>query len=366
MKRAGKRIIGAIVFWAIVLSLIIIIGPFFRPWDSENDSWHYYYAEEKDSVSVLVIGSSAIYRYWIPPQAYEEQGFTSFMIAQGSQPIEAVPYIMEEAVKTQDPDVIVVETRQAIADRAKMNRGTYNQEKVTYAFSRVASGMRPSLVRAQMIDDVLVEDDGNKKLEWIFPLLKYHDNVLKFSPSQVKERLTLGKQPLKGADQIAQVVPYTQPTGFDDKAYALDEQDKKNIDLIAEKAKELNKELVFVATPYVTTSYRYSLQLDMDAYMEEKGYTYVDLQERYEELGLNFETDFYNTNHVNIAGAKKVTSYLAEFLSDHYELRKALPEDRKREWDQVLAEWKEEEKALLTEWEENCKIVEEEAMSSVK
>lgn len=359
MKRAVKKILSAIIFCTILSILIMFTGSYLGPWDTSSDCWRYFYKEEKNSIDVLVLGSSAIYRYWIPPKAYEEQGFTSYMIAQAHQPIEAVPYIMEEALKTQDPDVIVVETRQDFINRADMNSGKYNQDQVTYYFSFVASSMRPSLTRTQMINHVLVEDESNTKLEWNIPLLKYHDNILKMNPQQLRQRLLLNKHPLKGTRAVEKVVCVDRADVTDASQYSLEEQDKKNIDLIVEKAKELGKEVVFVSTPYMTSEYRYPLQIQLDAYMAEKGYHYVNMQAMHEELGVNTQTDFFNRTHMNISGASKITSYLADYLVQNFSIRTDLSDSAKQEWDQALSNWKTEEKDLLEKWAVNCKKAEE-------
>lgn len=361
MKLVIKRILSAIVFWAIVIGLVIGIGPFFRPSDITDHIWSYFYREDKDSVDALFIGSSAMYRYWIPPQAYEEQGFQSFLLAQAAQPIETVPYIMEEAVKTQSPKVIVVETRQFITERGVILGNKVDQAKNTYDLSRVVSGMRHSLLRVRMVNDLLVEDESNKKFEWNIPLLKYHDTIFKLSPSKLKERLLPGEQPLKGAIQTARIDPMTVPQGRDVNAYQLEDKDKEMIDLVVQKANELNVEVLFVATPYIPNKYLSALQYQMDLYMEEKGYAYLNLSQSYEELGINPETDFYNTRHTNVVGAKKVTSCIAAYLAQHYDMQGDMTDAQKKEWDKALLDWKEEEKVLMEKWEENCKELQEES-----
>ena len=46
-------------------------------------------------------------------------------------------------------------------------------------------------------------------------------------------------------------------------------------------------------------------------------------------MQLNFDTDFYNENHVNIFGADKYTDFLIAYLKEHYNL----PDRRKdKEW----------------------------------
>ena len=50
-------------------------GELARPQDFDSDVWTNYYAEEDNTINTVLIGSSSMYRYWIPTQAYEEQGY---------------------------------------------------------------------------------------------------------------------------------------------------------------------------------------------------------------------------------------------------------------------------------------------------
>ena len=102
----------------------------------------------KDTVNALMIGSSAIFRYWNPPQAYEEQDFTSAMLASSIQDLNMAPYIMEEAVKSQNVDVFVIEVRTMIA---RNTNDDHSQEERDYWFELLISGMNPSITRLQAI-----------------------------------------------------------------------------------------------------------------------------------------------------------------------------------------------------------------------
>lgn len=60
----------------------------------------------------------------------------------------------------------------------------------------------------------------------------------------------------------------------------------------------------------------------MQQYADEKGIAYLDLNEKVEELGLNWAEDTQDKgDHLNVYGAEKVTSYLGNYLEDNYELK---------------------------------------------
>lgn len=350
-----KRVIAIAVFFCMLLWIVGELGVLVRPFDEDFDKWHYFYAEDKDTLNVAAIGSSSIYRYWIPTRAYEKYGFTSFMIAQSGQDIHTVPYIMEEAVKSQKVDLFIVETRQLVTYRTSEYKEKTDKEKQQYLFSTISAGMKPSFVRMRMIHDILQKDAGNPEIEWQIPLLKYHDNLLNGTWTEWKKRLTSGRDIYKSATQISKVEKQSETKIEPDGTLVLLEEDHQIIDEIVRTAEKLNTKILFIATPYIATKYRYPLQLQLDAYMEKKGYPYLNLNAEKKEIGLDLSTDFYNLYHTNIAGANKVTDYLAEYLSTHYRFENKLNSTQKKDWDASVVAWKEKEAELLAQWEENCK-----------
>lgn len=171
-----KKVISILLFFVILLYSISKVGQFARPDESDAEAWAEYYAEEKDTVNALMIGSSAIFRYWNPPQAYEEQDFTSAMLASSIQDLNMAPYIMEEAVKSQNVDVFVIEVRTMIA---RNTNDDHSQEERDYWFELLISGMNPSITRLQAIQSI---HGGSfvKKAEMMFQILKYHNNLMEF------------------------------------------------------------------------------------------------------------------------------------------------------------------------------------------
>ena len=177
-KKVLKTVAGILIFLFLLTTIINLLGPLFRPKGQDFDGWQYFYAEDKNSLNAVMIGSSAIYRFYVPAQAYEEQGFTSCMISQSCQNIKAVPYIMEEAIKTQKVDLFVVETRQVVVDLVQdPKKAKEREEKENYYLSIVTSGMKQSLTRAKLIHELLIPDEENNELEWQGPLLKNHEKI---------------------------------------------------------------------------------------------------------------------------------------------------------------------------------------------
>lgn len=344
-----KKIISVIIFFVILVYLVSKTGQFARPDDSDTDMWATYYAEDKNTIDVIMIGSSALYRYWIAPQAYEEQGFTSTVIGSASQDICQIPYIMEEAVKSQDADLIVVELRNIVA---RDQYDAISPEEQKYRFEVVTSGMNPSITRLKMIND-LYDEDLISKMEMMFSVLKYHNNLMEYDRDYLIERLKNEPVSDKYVNVRADVKAKKKLVYESDDDTILSEKSKTYIDAIEDKAKELDKKVLLIFTPYKPRKDQIVEQKQIGEYCKKQGYDYLDMNLYVDDIGLDFSTDLYNGKHTNVAGSQKVTTYLAEYMKQQYGLSADLDKKQKAEWQHACELWHEERTTLMQKWEDN-------------
>ena len=322
-------------------------GELARPQDFDSDVWTNYYAEEDNTINTVLIGSSSMYRYWIPTQAYEEQGYTSMLIGTAAQDIRLAPYLMEEAAKTQDLDLFVVEVRSIIirGDVTKIKDEHYN-----YRMEVMTAGMKPSMTKFEMIQKYY-RGTETEKLELMFPIIKYHDNLLQFDREFLIDRMDQGTDEFKTGRQRAKITPIKTPVFNEDGEQYLSDETLGYIDDIETKADELGVKVLLLATPYYPSKKQASKQIQLDEYIEAHGYDYLNMNDYLEDVDFDYSTDFYNSKHVNIAGAKKATSFIAAYLKDNYGLQSQLTDGQKQSWTDACSAWEMEEKDLLSQWE---------------
>ena len=95
---------------------------------------------------------------------------------------------------------------------------------------------------------------------------------------------------------------------------------KSYVKRIAKFAKENNIELVLLRTPDTTWSVKKYNYVNNIA--KEAGVKYLDmnLKSVRDKMGLDFSEDGADSIHMNINGAKKVTSYIGDYLNKNYKL----------------------------------------------
>ena len=94
--------------------------------------------------------------------------------------------------------------------------------------------------------------------------------------------------------------------------------------LILELSKEEGIPILLVNAPYILNEddkkiYN-SLEKILQEYDDSYQITYIDFNQMYDELGIDFSTDFADYDHLNETGVKKWNPYLATFIKENYNL----------------------------------------------
>ena len=72
--------------------------------------------------------------------------------------------------------------------------------------------------------------------------------------------------------------------------------------------------------------------------IEEAGFPYLDGNQHVKEIGLDYGTDFYNDKHTNVAGAEKFTTWLGDYIAEHYDISSEHSKKIVQSWDQASEE----------------------------
>ncbi len=89
------------------------------------------------------------------------------------------------------------------------------------------------------------------------------------------------------------------------------------MDYIVSLCKENDIEILFYIAPY-QGEYQYGSA--MKNYATDKGYKYLDLFEKVDEMGIDSSGDFSDEGHLNRTGAEKLAMYVGDFIIKNYEL----------------------------------------------
>ena len=341
-KESIKRIIGCIIFLWLAFQLFSNITYLFR--NVGGDRNRILGIKNETDIDMIYIGGSAAFVYWQPMRAWKDCGFTSYSLATNTIQAENIKTYMKWAEKYQDPQMYV------IGVRAFQYYSDYSTE-LSEAGLRNGTDCMDITFRARY--DTLnnyfenrVIDENTDKVSFYLDIAKYHTNTKNLALSEAWGYLNKEVVcPNKGWEWIKSYEYVDKPSDFYTQSRAeLPENDIKILEDLVRYCKELNKNVLFVVCPYAITQEDKSKYNSIQDLIEENGFKFLDTNEYYDEMGIDFSTDFYNEAHVNLFGASKYTQFLEGFICQNYEMPDHRNEEKYVSWNEEAALFFEEEK----------------------
>jgi len=291
-----------------------------------------FYLEDRNSLDVLFMGASEVYSGFSSALAYKQQGFTSYPYAFTGNPDTLWKNELKEALRYQKPKLVVVEVNGALYDPEDL----YDDSKLR----QFTDSMPLSENKIETVNRFATED----KLSYYLTILKYHSrwNEVFTSLSWMTDRLFMkarGYSLLRGS--------FTR-TGYDSRGKVEDVANIKGVQPLSNDAryylldflqycKDNKVNVLFVRFPHLISDQRaemmYRRSKTVKSIVSEYGYSFLDMEPLRKNIGLK-KNDYYNNDHLNIKGQRKLTTYLAAYIARHYDVSgDDLTPKQKAEWD---------------------------------
>ena len=343
-KKTGVRVAAVLLMIAALLFSVWFMQKFMCiPFSDDEIRIINFHKEPKDSIDVLLIGSSATYSDFASAYAYERFGYTSFPYAIGGATSTMWEPALRDALCSQKPKLVVVDVFGGGYD-PDMIDSRNNQLSIVMSHTPFS---KEKIETAEKFGDIV---DNSSAAGFLFPFIKYHNNV----PNCIKDlpdRLRLeaaGPSPLKGVSTMtrARELADVDPSSFTDEAMPLDEKSEAIIRDFIAYCKSKDVRVIFVKYPSVLTENDPDeLEVNMRAnrilqIAAEEGCGTLNMQKHFHDIGLDEVKDFYNHGHTNTRGQKKVTDYLGKYIQDTAGIGPSdLSGSEKAEWDEAAAYW---------------------------
>ncbi len=308
-KIAIKIIASLFVIIIVLAALQRLVMPKYMSDTVEGALIAEYYDEVMDH-DVIFIGDCEVYENFTPAVLWEEYGINSYIRGSAQQLIWQSYYLLEETLTYETPEVVVFNVLSMKYDTPQ--REAYNRMTL--------DGMRWSSSKWNSILASMTEDES--MLDYIFPILRYHSRWSDLSLEDFKYYFTKDKVSYNGyylrVDALAaENVPTDRPLAdytFGDNAYYY-------LDKMVELCEEKGVTLVLIKAPSLYPTWYDEWEEQIEEYAAAHGLAYYNFLEVIDEIGLDFTTDTYDAGlHLNLYGAKKLTSYFGEILSTEFGL----------------------------------------------
>lgn len=272
--------------------------------------WQRFYQTENGRIDVMIFGNSHAHCTIDHGFLWDEYGMAGYTLSAGSQTIDSACYFVKEALQTQQPKVIAVEVMGAIGgELANSNSDVY----------RNSLGMKWSPVFGRYIDylaDNMNMDRGEKQRVFLkIPVV--HSRYAELTQSDFEDPIPF----MRGYRGSYERDPLERPEAAQKtESMELDPQRIEMLKEIIEMADENNIPVVLFASPFQVSEENQMQFNAIETFAQEQGVPFINYNKLYDELFLDFETDFRDNGHVNNYGAAKVTDHFARYLKEHYEI----------------------------------------------
>ena len=355
-----KQVFKIIIFIGIVLWLMVHITYCIRMNGDVKDRFVGFYSEKRDTVDVVMFGSSPVYPCISTPKIYGDMGITVYPLSSNMQRPVATKYLAKEALKTQDPDLFIFEMKMWAAEDENLLGNMAHTREVT-------DNMKYSLNRIDAInamvdnrrDDTGEIDPNHNRLYYYFDIFKYHSNwKTLILPSQLRTFFYSYPDEFKGYVPETEVGLLTKENHHEvaEVAKMPAEQEEYLEDLI-KFLEDNNKQALFVVLPYAVTVEEQMKINYIKEYVTDRGYNFLDMNQHLSEMSFDESTDYKDDGtHTNIVGAEKATAFLEKYLDENYVKTGILGKTDRRQ-DKRCRSWDEAYKRWLTAYEEGKETV---------
>ena len=259
--------------------------------------------EADDTIDVLFAGNSLVFRDISPLQVWDLTGITSYDLSDGAMRLCDQYTLIKNACTRQKIKLIVLEPCMFFSDASPYK------------------------------DDFALPTN---LIEKIFPIFHYHTFYKAWRLSDDDESVMLTRR-MKGFQPSEDIDPYTGDLDYmkeNGENEEIADLNRRYLDDIVSFCNENNITLLVAALPS-PVNYDSGKHKAIAEWAEEYGIDFVDLNLMQEELGIDWNTDTKDGgDHLNLAGSKKVTGFLAQYLNDGYALTDHRGEAGYEKWEQ--------------------------------
>ncbi len=356
MKRVKKIIIAVLsVVFVMVLFLGVqrLVEPKYASDVLEGNFTAEYY-EETTSHDVIMIGDCEVYENFDPMYLWENFGITSYIRGNAQQLTWQSYYMLEDTLRKETPKVVIYNI-QALT-HAEPQREEYNRMTLD---GMEWSKTKYDVIRASMCDD-------EKMLDYMFPVLRYHQRILSLEKEDFTHFFTPRKVTHNGYYMRIDVLPVSE-SDVADPTWLLGEEEEQEeeeeviiddpwgdvegaeedldendmvpqieektgepfgeyplmyLDKIRTLCKEKGIQLILIKAPSLAPQWYESDNEQVVAYAKKHQLPYINFYELLEETGIDYETDTYDGGlHMNLNGAKKLSEYMGNVLTETYGIK---------------------------------------------
>lgn len=270
-----------------------------------------FYELEENTVDVLVLGSSHAFANIDTGILWDDYGIASYILGGSIQPMWNTYYYLKDALKTQSPELIVLEAHTTTMqsdyiDDSRIIKNTY--------------GMNWS---KNKIDAIKVSSPPERWTDFLLSYSQYHNRYTELTKDDfLINRGSVYYRTWKGFYyELMGTTVFDPPNvgGISERgsmSQKTEEYYRKTIEL----ALEHDIPILIVASPYAITEWEQSVFNTASDIAEKYRVPFINYNLLYESIGIDYSSDMADIAHLNFSGRGKYTRALGGYIKENYDI----------------------------------------------
>lgn len=295
-----------------ILVLIILGGIFVKDFQFKYGDGIYplqvFYEQESNSIDVMCFGSSHIFENVNTGVLWDEYGMASFNLCGSVQPLWNTYYYMKEALKTQSPKVMVLDVYGAV------QTSKYTDD------SRIIKNNYGLKLSMDKINSIKASAPKEKWLPYMLEYPTYHSRYTELSRTDFEKHLGIKNwENWKGFGINTATTPLQRPnvSNITEKVELM-EKTETYLRKIIQLSKDNQIPLVLIKTPYSVSEDEQVYYNKVSDIAKEYHVPFINYNLLYDEIGVDFLSDFADASHLNHRGNTKFTNTIGKYLKENY------------------------------------------------
>lgn len=264
-----------------------------------------FYKQPKNSIDLIVLGSSHAYTSLNPYLIESETGLKAYDFCTQQQPLWITYYYLKEALKYQHPKYIVLESHMAVVGNYDYAEEQVNRDAI--------DKMKFSINKINTIKNSV--KDKNDRESYYLNIIKYHSRYKELNSVDIKKAFlgyTVDNKGYIALEENGYI--FNNDSKFTDNDSELYKKNREYLYKIINLTKKENINLIIVKTP---TSYNHEEMAKLNyikKIAQENDILFLDYINNMTDLNLDYNNDFYDVGHLNKNGSIKFTKKFIEYL----------------------------------------------------
>jgi hypothetical protein len=267
-----------------------------------------FYELPKNTVDILILGSSHAFEDINPAVLFSEYGITAFVLAGSIQPMWNTYFYLCEALRTQKPKVVILEAYCCVhyeeyIDESRIVKNTY--------------GIKPSI---RYVNALKVSAPNGEFWDYFLRFTRYHSRYTTLSKEDFLPNMGNNIYiDWKGFGNNTDHTPFEQPRVNDiSNRFPMLPKTESYYRAVIELCIKENIPLEIVIVPFVISPIYQAIFNNANDIATEYNTPFTNLNNNYDKIGFDFLLDMADWGHANYRGNIKISRYIGTKLKEKY------------------------------------------------